>query len=119
MDGNNLEKMKQRFISKIYSIVWLQLFLTSIFVGICNYSAPVKNFMVGPFGSGIMVVFSWLLIFFSISLFSCYDSIKGTPNNWIFWSIYTWIMIYFIGFIILSIIYCLLIIGLHRLIPKQ
>ena len=25
VDGNNLEKMKQRFISKVYSIVWLQL----------------------------------------------------------------------------------------------
>lgn len=99
VDGNNLEKMKQRFISKVYSIVWLQLFLTSIFIGICNYSGLVKNFMVGPFGSGIMVVFSWLFIFLSLSLFSCYDSIKGTPNNWIFWSMYTGIMIYLIGYI--------------------
>lgn len=99
VDGDNLEKMKKRFISKVYSVVWLQLFFTSIFVGICNYVKPVQEFMIGPFGNGIMVVFSWLLIFLSISLFSCYDSIKGEPNNWMFWSIYTGIMIFLIGFI--------------------
>jgi len=47
-------EVRTNFISKVYTILWIQLMTTSIFIGCCNQLEPVKQFMLSPVGYSLM-----------------------------------------------------------------
>ena len=87
----NIESRKS-FVSKVYSILWVQILITSIFIGICNQVKSVSNFMNSNTGINLLYLSMFLLIILSISLICCVDMIRKTPYNWMYLSLYTILM---------------------------
>ena len=55
-------EVRTNFISKVYSILWFQLMITSIFIGCCNQLEPVQKFMLSQAGYALMVTVAILLL---------------------------------------------------------
>ena len=91
--------IKRIFIAKVYTMVWLQLLVVSLFVGICKLNGCISDFLMGEWGMGILFVSFNLWIGLSVSLFCLTDHIKRYPYNWIYVITYTLLLSYFIGFI--------------------
>ena len=91
--------IRQSFISKVYSILWVQLSLTSIFLGLCNQVPLIHNFMISPLGIQLSYLSCGLLFIQMISLFCLYNSVRRSPYNWLFTGLFTILMIYSLGIV--------------------
>ena len=91
-------EVRTNFISKVYSILWLQLMVTSIFIGCCNQLEPVQKFMLSPLGAYLIYPAMILLLTMSCML-SCYqDTLRKTPYSYIYLSVFTILMSYMVGY---------------------
>ena len=97
INGDNTKEVRKGFISKVYSIVWCQLLVMGLFMGICNQNHEVQRFIMGPIGSGISVICFWILFMISFSLFCCYESVRNYPTNWIYVITFTSLLTYLLG----------------------
>lgn len=88
--------IRQSFISKVYSIVWLQLVFTSSFIGVCNQVKPVSDFMISQNGHALTTI-SMIGIFIMIIILFCGSSLLKGPCACIYTSIFTILMTYIIG----------------------
>ena len=91
-------EVRTNFISKVYSILWLQLMVTSLFIGCCNQLEPVQNFMLSPIGYSLMFPTVILLLIMTCML-SCYqDTLRVKPYSYIYLSVFTLLMSYMVGY---------------------
>jgi FtsH-binding integral membrane protein len=91
-------EVRTNFISKVYSILWLQLMVTSIFIGCCNQLEPVQKFMLSPIGYSLMFPTVILLLIMTCML-SCYqDTLRSRPYSYIYLSVFTLLMSYIVGY---------------------
>ena len=91
--------IRKQFISKVYSIVWLQILFTSIFIGLCNQIEPLAKFMISQTGLSISYI-CMTSLFVMIVMLLCNDGlIKYPPHNWIYLIIFTTLMTYMVGII--------------------
>ena len=98
-----LEKeKKQKFISKVYTIVWFQIILFSLFISLCKKNQDISTFMLSSNGFGVLFILFNLLIILIVSTFCCFDLIRRSPYNWFYILIMTIIITYFFGFLSLG-----------------
>lgn len=89
---------RKTFISRVYSILWLQLLVTSIFIGCCNKIQPLQKFMVTPGGVTIMYLCMFLVIFLSCCMYCVQDSIRKCPGNFLYLTLFTGSCTYMLGY---------------------
>jgi len=94
---------RRYFISRVYTILWIQLLFTSIFIGLCNQSKSLQKFMISPLGINLMYLSLFMILFSSCLLFGLYNTIKKFPYNYIYLSFFTIMMTYSLG--IIGVIY--------------
>ena len=90
---------RQKFITRVYSILWAQLMVTSIFIGCCNQIQALQDFMVS--GLGPVFVFPCFII---MALLSCMmycqqDLIKTCPGSGVYLTLFTGSTSYILGYI--------------------
>ena len=98
---HTLNSIRKSFVTKVYSIVWFQLFLTSIFIVLCEKVDSIKSFMLGDIASSLAVVFFYLELVL-LCLFMCgQDNIKERSiiENVAFLSFLTIPIIFYMGMI--------------------
>ena len=88
---------RQTFIRKVYSILWVQLLVTSIFIGCCNQIKPLQTFMMSPVGNMIMIFCMMGVLALTCCLYCFRDVVRKCPGNFIFLTIFTASMTYMIG----------------------
>ena len=88
--------IRQSFISKVYSIVWLQLVFTSSFIGVCNQVKPVSDFMISQNGQALSTISMIGMFIMTIMLFCSTSLLKGSCAC-IYTSIFTILMTYMVG----------------------
>jgi FtsH-binding integral membrane protein len=91
-------EVRTNFISKVYSILWLQLMITSIYIGCCNQLEPVQKFMLSPVGYSLMFPAAIILLIMTCML-SCYqNTLRTKPYSFIYLSVFTILMSYIVGY---------------------
>lgn len=111
IDYNNLQTLdnviylgishedRKSFIVKVYSILYIQLLLTSFYIGLCHYFDSIQKFLISDIGLDI-----FFLTFMSMFIITCMiycnpEIFKEKPYNWYGLIIFTLLMIYNIGII--------------------
>ena len=85
------------FIRKVYGILCIQLFVTTIVSLISMASSSVQKFMVNH--QGIMLFMFLLIIILPIIIVCCPGIMRQVPQNYIILSVFTFAESYLIGFI--------------------
>ena len=88
---------RKKFISKVYSILWFQLLVTSIFIGCCNQIKPLQTFMMSPAGTSIMLFCMIGVIAMTCCLYCMRDVIRKCPGNFLFLTTFTACTTYMVG----------------------
>jgi protein lifeguard len=93
--------LRQKFITKVYIIVWFQLFITTIFLGICNQVKPITEFMTSK--NGIFLNYGCMVVLITLTImFTCIPSILKNETHriqWFFLTIYTLLLVYMMGLV--------------------
>ena len=87
------------FISRVYTILWCQLVVTSLFIGLCNQILPLQIFLLSPIGITLMYVSIFSLIISSCCLFGYYDTLRIFPYNYLYVLCFTVMMSYSLGIV--------------------
>ena len=90
---------RQLFIMKVYRTIWVELLYTVLFIYLAMNIKPINDFMTGNYGFGILFLVFNLLIIQSCSLICCMDKLRKKPYNYLYVSIYTILMSYFLFFL--------------------
>tara|TARA_Y100000389_G_scaffold186751_1_gene207447 strand:+ start:473 stop:1183 length:711 start_codon:yes stop_codon:yes gene_type:complete len=90
---------RQLFIMKVYRTIWLELLYTISFISLAMVIKPINDFMTGNYGFGILFLVFNLLIIQSCSLICCMDKLRKKPYNYLYVSVYTILMSYFLFFL--------------------
>ena len=93
------ETDRKGFISKVYTILWFQLLITSIFIGICNQYKIVSDFMISNRGILISYISIACLFVLTMLLFCFGNTIKKKPYKWLYVITYTILMTYLLGIV--------------------
>ena len=80
---------RQKFITRVYSILWAQLVVTSIFIGCCNQIQPLQKFMMSPIGVTLMWTSMISLLVLTCALHCLRESVKSCPCSGIYLTIFT------------------------------
>ena len=88
-------KIRNGFIVKVYSILMIQILLTTVIVFISCYSDSFNNFLLG---NTLIFFLSTALLFSSLIIFICYeDLLRKVPHNYICLFCFTLAESYFIA----------------------
>lgn len=97
--GLNDANIRRKFINRVYLILWFQLLITGIFIGICNQVKEVSDFMSSYTGIQISSLCLLLILISSCFIYCNNNIIRKTPYNWIYLILFTICMTYIIGFV--------------------
>ena len=89
---------RKTFISRVYSILWAQLLVTSIFIGCCNQIQPLQKFMISNGGLTIMTFCMFLMISLTCCMYCLTDSIRKCPGNFLYLTLFTGSCTYILGY---------------------
>ena len=85
------------FIRKVYGILSIQLFITTLFCLLSMISQSVKEFMI--FNRGLAYIMLFLLIIIPTIIIYCTKTMRQVPQNYIILLLFTLAESYFVGFI--------------------
>ena len=91
------EMIRLGFIRKVYGILSVQLFITTMFSLIAMISDSVRKFMINNIG--IMLLMLLLAIFLPCVIVCCNGQMREFPKNYIILGIFTLAESYLVGFI--------------------
>ena len=95
--GETPIETRKYFISRVYSILWLQLAVTSGFLGCCSQIKPLQTFMTSNVGFTLLWMSAVITLSMTCCLFCLRNSLKRCPGNCIYLSLFTMLMSYMIG----------------------
>ena len=98
MGENTDTSVRQNFISKVYSVVWLQLLVTSVFIGICNQVKPVSNFMISQNGRALASI-SMISMLIMLCMLFCSNTLLKGGLACIYTTLFTMCMTYMVGIV--------------------
>ena len=88
---------KQKFISKVYTILWFQILFTGIFIGLSSQVPVIQQFLLS--NTGYMLAFiDMVLLFISICVFYSNNNIIKN-HSMKFLNFFTLLMTYIIGYV--------------------
>lgn len=90
---------RKNFISRVYSILWVQLVVTSFFIGCCNQIQPLQTFMKSDWGSTILLPCMLLYLILSCLPICNHDIVRKCPGSGIYLVLFTFTMTYIVGYI--------------------
>jgi FtsH-binding integral membrane protein len=93
---------RQKFITRVYSILWAQLMVTSIFIGCCNQIQPLQKFMISDWGSTIVFPCFILMLVLSCMLYCQQDLIRTCPGSGVYLTLFTGASTYILGYVGIS-----------------
>ena len=79
INAETSQPTRQKFITRVYSILWLQLIVTSIFIGCCNQIQPLQTFMMSTIGIYLMWTSIILLLVVTCALHCLRESVRNCP----------------------------------------
>ena len=100
--GDTPQPTRQKFISRVYSILWAQLMITSIFIGCCNQIQPLQKFMISDWGSTLVFPCFILMIVLSCMVYGQHDLIKTCPGSGVYLTLFTGATTYILGYVGIS-----------------
>jgi len=90
---------RQRFVSRVYSILWIQLLCTSLFIGLCDQIHPIQDFLMSPLG----ISFMWLSVMGTLvltcTMYCMRDTLKRCPGGCVFLTVFTGMIAYILGYV--------------------
>ena len=98
--GEDTDKtVRQQFISKVYTTLWLQLATTTGIIAICHTHAGVQGYLVSP--QGIMCLYGSMAMMFAMTIVMacCPNSVRQQPNDKLFLVIFTLVTSYVLGYV--------------------
>ena len=90
---------RKKFVSKVYSTLWIQLLFTSVYIGLCNQIPQLQKFLLSPIGINLMYVSIFSILLSSCCLFGYYEKLKITPYNYLYVFFFTIMMSYSLGLV--------------------
>ena len=90
---------RQRFVSRGYSVLWFQLLVTSIFIGLCNQIVPLQHFLVSPLGMGFMWISLVGILVLTCTMYCMRESLRRCPGGCSFLTTFTLMMTYILGYV--------------------
>jgi len=90
---------RQKFITRVYSILWAQLVVTSIFIGCCNQIQPLQTFMISGWGSTLVFPCIMLMCALSCMIYCQHDIVKTCPGSGIYLTLFTGASSYILGYV--------------------
>ena len=89
---------RKHFISRVYSILWLQLVVTSAFVGGCSQIKQLQNFRLSDLGFALFYMSVIITLSMTCCLFCLRSSLTRCPGNCLYLSLFTILTSYMIGY---------------------
>lgn len=93
------QSIRQSFVSKVYSILWLQLLVTSFFIGCCNKIKPLQNFMISDYGNLLMIVSICFMIILTCCMYCIQENLRKSPGNYLYLTVFTISCTYILGYV--------------------
>jgi FtsH-binding integral membrane protein len=90
---------RKKFISRVYSILWAQLLVTSIFIGCCNQIQPLQTFMKSDWGSTILLPCMLLCLILSCLPLCNHHIVRKCPGSGVYLVLFTSTMTYTLGYV--------------------
>jgi FtsH-binding integral membrane protein len=92
-------EIRQSFIRKVYSTLWLQLAFTSLCIGLTKGEHAVSHFLVSP--GGVLLTYVAMVMGFVLlcAFLCCTETMKKKPNDKIFLCAFTGSMTYTLCFV--------------------
>jgi FtsH-binding integral membrane protein len=90
---------RQQFISRVYSVLWVQLLVTSVFIGLCNQVAPLQQFLVSPLGMGFMWTSMIGVLVLTCTMHCMRESLRRCLGGCSFLTVFTLMMTYILGYV--------------------
>ena len=100
--GDTPQPTRQKFISRVYSILWAQLVVTSIFIGCCNQIKSLQTFMISDWGPTLVLPCIILMFVLSCMLYCQHDIVKTCPGSGIYLTLFTGATTYILGYVGIS-----------------
>jgi len=90
---------RQQFISRVYSVLWFQLLVTSVFIGLCNQLTLLQHFLVSPLGMGLMWTSVVGVLVLTCTMHCMRDRLRRCPGGCSFLTTFTLMMTYILGYV--------------------
>jgi protein lifeguard len=92
--------IRQKFISKVYSILWSMLLVTTIYIGICNQNKQVQTFLMSENAQSLLYIDLFGLITVTIMIVCCGGTIQKSPFlNWFSLLLFTVFETFLLGYV--------------------
>lgn len=91
---------RRKFISKVYSIVWCMLVITSTYIGICNQNHELQSFL--KTDQGLQILYTDMLLLFFVTLVLCCCGRvfqESCIANWCILIVFTILETYMLGYV--------------------
>jgi len=95
--GDTPHPTRQKFITRVYSILWIQLVVTSIFIGCCNQIQPLQTFMMSNIGVALMWTSMVSLFVLTCALYCLREKLRHCPGSGIYLTLFTLVSAYMLG----------------------
>jgi len=97
------QAVRHTFVTKVYSILWVQLLVTTLAIGACHHLKPLQEFMVSPLGNTLMVSSMVIVLFLSCLLSCLQEKLRSCPTSGLYLTLFTGCMAYLMGYLALSV----------------
>lgn len=91
---------RRKFISKVYSIVWCMLVITSTYIGICNQNHELQSFL--KTDQALQILYTDFLLLFIVTLILCCCGRvfqESSIANWCILIVFTILETYMLGYV--------------------
>ncbi len=90
---------KQRFITRVYGVLWTQLAVTSGWIALCNQIQSIQTFLVSDKGVAMMW-FSVVCIFaLTCTMYCARECLRTCPGGCMYLTAFTILMSYLLGYV--------------------
>ena len=91
---------RKKFISKVYSIVWCMLVITSTYIGLCNQNHELQSFL--KTDQALQILYTDFLLLFIVTLIlCCFGRLfqESCIANWCILIVFTILETYMLGYV--------------------
>lgn len=99
INGETPQLERHNFISKVYSILWVQILLTSIFVGCCNQIEGLKHFMSSDTGTALLVPCVFIIVLLTCYMYCDNGRLSTCPFSCLYLGLFTGAITFMMGYV--------------------
>ena len=99
INGETPQLERNSFISKVYSILWVQILLTSIFIGCCNQIDELQHFMSSDTGTALLVPCVFIIVLLTCYMYCDNGLLSTCPFSCMYLGLFTGAIIFMMGYV--------------------